>query len=337
MRQFIFIMAAMFISLSFIATNVVGQVAVPLGDWSEEGSGSVTGSGNTFTAFPVDAGIPDNGDNFAQRNAARHRVYQGLGELAFAEEGDTIEVSFDVTVFGDNPNENNDRDFRMSLLDTSTNQGFFAISFDIGGRSGTYTQSRFVDNIDGEVGDPFGGQFFNAINASGTITSTAAPPTESNGATELGLVDDNVLSFNVVYTRNAGDSFTTVLNVTEADGDVVYPEQVSTYDPVNPTVGDDSVANIAINSFDTIAFGLFRDNALDPNVEGFYTVSNLEILATVDVVLGDVNQDGIVNFFDIAPFIDLLAGEDFQAEADTNGDGTVNFFDISPFIDILAG
>ena len=128
-----------------------------------------------------------------------------------------------------------------------------------------------------------------------------------------------------------------MLNVTEADGDVVYPEQTATYDPVNPTVGDTSVANIAINSFDTIVFGLFRDNALDPNVEGFYTVSNLEILATVDVVLGDVNQDGIVNFFDIAPFIDLLAGEDFQAEADTNGDGTVNFFDIPPFIDILAG
>ena len=30
-------MAAMFIGLSFIATNVVGQVAVPLGGWLEEG------------------------------------------------------------------------------------------------------------------------------------------------------------------------------------------------------------------------------------------------------------------------------------------------------------
>ena len=337
MRLFKFMMAAMFIGLSFSATSVVGQVAVPLGDWSEEGAGSITGSGDTFTAFPVDAGILDDGDNFAVRNAARHRVYQGLGDLPFTEEGDTVEVSFDVTVFGDNPAVNNDRDFRMSLLDTSTNQGFLVVSFDIGPRSGTYTQARFVDNIDGETGDPFGGQFLNAINASGTITSTAVAPMVSNGATEMGLVDDNVLSFNVVFTRNAGDSFTTVLNVTEADGDVVYPEQTATYDPVNPTVGDTSVANIAINSFDTIVFGLFRDNALDPNVEGFYTVSNLEILADINVLLGDVNQDGDVDFADISPFIGLLTNSQFQAEADTNEDGEVNFSDIASFIALLAG
>ena len=54
------------------------------------------------------------------------------------------------------------------------------------------------------------------------------------------------------------------------------------------------------------------------------------------VLLGDVNMDGIVDFLDIQPFIDLLAGQMFQAEADINSDGSVNFFDIQPFIDILA-
>ena len=95
------------------------------------------------------------------------------------------------------------------------------VSFDIGPRSGTYTQARFVYNIDRETGDAFGGQFLNAINASGTITSTAVAPMVSDGATEIGLIDYSVLSFNVVFTLNTGDSFSTVLNVAESDGDVV--------------------------------------------------------------------------------------------------------------------
>jgi len=56
-----------------------------------------------------------------------------------------------------------------------------------------------------------------------------------------------------------------------------------------------------------------------------------------DTLLGDVNLDGEVNFFDISPFIDVLAAQGFQNEADINLDGIVNFFDIAPFITILAG
>jgi len=51
---------------------------------------------------------------------------------------------------------------------------------------------------------------------------------------------------------------------------------------------------------------------------------------------GDVNQDGIVNFQDISPFISLLAASGYLEEADINGDGVVDFLDISPFIDELA-
>ena len=54
-------------------------------------------------------------------------------------------------------------------------------------------------------------------------------------------------------------------------------------------------------------------------------------------LLGDVNLDGVVDFFDIQPFIDLLGGQMFQFEADINGDEVVDFFDIQPFIDLLAG
>ena len=60
-----------------------------------------------------------------------------------------------------------------------------------------------------------------------------------------------------------------------------------------------------------------------------------------DVLLGDTNLDGIVNFLDISPFISILAGGagfDPQAiaNADINQSGGVSFLDISPFIMILA-
>ena len=81
---------------------------------------------------------------------------------------------------------------------------------------------------------------------------------------------------------------------------------------------------------------------LDPTVAPgeLLAISENDILA-IDVIgfdlvspllLGDVNQDGEVNFFDISAFIVILLSNGFQEEADTNQDGFVNFFDISPFV-----
>ena len=56
-----------------------------------------------------------------------------------------------------------------------------------------------------------------------------------------------------------------------------------------------------------------------------------------NVILGDVNLDGVVNLLDVDFFIDRLATGTFQAEADCNQDGEVNLLDIDPFIAILAG
>lgn len=69
------------------------------------------------------------------------------------------------------------------------------------------------------------------------------------------------------------------------------------------------------------------------------TISAIFLLpgfAVGQLVLGDVDQDGDVDFSDIPPFIAVLQSGGFQAEADTNADGDVNFSDIPSFIDILA-
>jgi len=55
------------------------------------------------------------------------------------------------------------------------------------------------------------------------------------------------------------------------------------------------------------------------------------------ILLGDVNQDGVVDFLDISPFIALLSTGEFLTEADVNQDEAVDFLDISPFIEILSG
>jgi len=60
---------------------------------------------------------------------------------------------------------------------------------------------------------------------------------------------------------------------------------------------------------------------------------NFSIIA--DALLGDCNLDGVVNFLDISPFIELLFSGAYLEEADINQDGDVNFLDISPFIDVL--
>jgi hypothetical protein len=64
-----------------------------------------------------------------------------------------------------------------------------------------------------------------------------------------------------------------------------------------------------------------------------------------EVVTGDVNCDGDVNFGDINPFVLLLSNPNLWQElyvecrklnGDINGDGTVNFGDINPFVSCLT-
>ena len=53
------------------------------------------------------------------------------------------------------------------------------------------------------------------------------------------------------------------------------------------------------------------------------------------VLLGDVDLNGVVDFFDVGPFVTVLVTSSFQFEADMNEDGDVDFDDISLFIAAL--
>lgn len=55
-------------------------------------------------------------------------------------------------------------------------------------------------------------------------------------------------------------------------------------------------------------------------------------------LVGDANNDGNVDNFDIDPFVNILVGMDPpNCEADANQDGHVDNFDIDPFVNILVG
>lgn len=76
-------------------------------------------------------------------------------------------------------------------------------------------------------------------------------------------------------------------------------------------------------------------NQLQSDEQDFsMVISGIQV---VQPIAGDINCDGIVDFLDIFPFIEILSSGTFSAKADINGDQFVNFLDIGPFIARLAG
>jgi len=54
-----------------------------------------------------------------------------------------------------------------------------------------------------------------------------------------------------------------------------------------------------------------------------------------EILLGDCDLDGEVDFADVPAFVDVLVSRSFLAEADADQDGDVDFRDIFPFVGIL--
>ena len=68
-----------------------------------------------------------------------------------------------------------------------------------------------------------------------------------------------------------------------------------------------------------------------------YNIDNIVVVSMAPIILGDINQDGLVNLLDVEPFIGVINSGTFQSEADCNEDGVVNLLDVEPFIALLSG
>ncbi|MDB2687058.1 trypsin-like serine protease [Mariniblastus sp.] len=83
--------------------------------------------------------------------------------------------------------------------------------------------------------------------------------------------------------------------------------------------------------------GVYGDVSWWTGVEPFKAQIEAAGGVFADLLLGDVNLDGLVDFSDIAPFIVLLSSSGFQVEADLDQSGFVDFSDIAPFAQRLSG
>lgn len=110
-------------------------------------------------------------------------------------------------------------------------------------------------------------------------------------------------------------------------------------------LADDGQAVVSLS--DVFFNGNTTDGIIDGAIVevGFQSIFNgnnavdfsIQRISVIDPNLGDTDMNGIVNFADIAPFIQSLTSGTYLREADIDQSGEVTFNDISPFIAILTG
>ena len=159
----------------------------------------------------------------------------------------------------------------------------------------------------GIIGDFFSARSGSVVNMSGCTFSFEF---EARSGSEVNIFGyDFVLDGAPLNSLAAGNAFTI------ADRDVT----------LTGVFVDGTAFSLALNS------DLSQGDFISPDAT--LTVT----LVPPPIILGDVNQDGVVTFLDINPFISILSTGGFLEQADCNLDGVVTFLDINPFIQILAG
>ena len=152
-----------------------------------------------------------------------------------------------------------------------------------------------------------------AVTATDFLASTGATPLAQETFTLPTLTSNYWIRFNLTNPLQVNSSQPIGFFVFAMGGYIVHRE------------GEDGSGRLSYEGAGVITAADRNFNFLIFGSEGQVTI------------LGDVNLDGVVDFFDIAPFIAALVAGGNQAEADINMDGEVNFFDIAPFITLLSG
>lgn len=69
--------------------------------------------------------------------------------------------------------------------------------------------------------------------------------------------------------------------------------------------------------------------------------TNLDILYQIEIefnfILGDINEDGILNILDIVLMVNMILSNEYSVVADVNEDGFINILDIVLMVNILVG
>ena len=220
----------------------------------------------------------------------------------------------------------------------------------------------FSDTFHGDfVADP-NRMFLN--NGDGTFTESAMITGFADSRSGKGLLTfdyDNDGDLDVFVTnngehpvlyRNDGTGYGNWLKIS-TEGTQSNRDGVCVFATVTPDLNDPSTiycrevdggSNFLGQNDRTLHFGVGSATVLDevrmewPSgiVQTFFDVATNQTLVVVEALQGDVNLDGTVDLLDISPFVALVVGDGFQAEADINGDGVVDLLDVAPFVNILT-
>ena len=276
------------------------------GHWfghSVSGAGDVNGDG--FDDLIV--GVRRDDNNGSDSGSAR--VLSGAdGSVLYNFDGDSAGDFFGWSVSGaGDVNGDGFDDLIVGALNDGNN----------GANSGS---ARVFSGADGNVlynfvGDSDGDNFGESVSGAGDVNG--------DGFADLivGASDDD--------NNGLGSGSARVLS--GADGSVLYnfdgDSSGNSFGQSVSSAGDINGDGLA----DFIVGGEFRG----ANDGGYARVFVSQI--TPAFLLGDCNLNGVVDFLDINPFIEILAADTFLDQADCNQDGVVNFLDVAPFINILSG
>ena len=246
---------------------------------------------------------------------------------------------------------NHDLEFDGSISSTSSTAGISKVgagSLVLSG-SNNYTGSTTVDEGSLMVNGTHTGAGLYNIGSSATLggTGTILSPAIANSGTIAPGTESatGALSATNAVFSNQSNLVIEIASATDFDqlllSGVMSVQSGTTLELVLvggyvPAVGD---------QFNILDFGSFNgefDTLSMPGLpDGSWNFSQLNTQGIVSIVgaasLGDINEDGTINFLDIAPFIAILSSTTYFEPADCNEDGVVDFLDIAPFIAILTG
>ena len=314
-----------------------------LGDWTHDGN-LLVGVGNLDGTLDVRSGATLDVNGVLSLALGGGRGVVDIVSNAEAECGDLLLGSGAIAGTLSELNINSGGSMTVARsVEIANDPGSLGISrINVEGNGSSFTQSSSENGfILGNAADTPGNGTHQINVTENAVFTTNFTTINRSGSLNINtggeFIDQGnfVTSGRIRYGLESPSSFEgiQVTGTATLDGDVTVDIPAS-FTPTNGQIFELLRADGGVNGeFENVTLNFAPDGFL---YEIVYTPNTVQIVATLDIVLGDADENGVVNFLDIAPFIGLLTSGNFLAQADIDRNGMVDFNDIAPFINLLS-